>query len=90
MWCAYAFTALALVSLPDAIHAGRGALVDLPLGARQSRQCQLSQLGRGEVALSAEVDHLRPAPRPTGLLTRQRRDARACSATSVPPDSATP
>lgn len=27
MWCAYAFTALALVSLPDAIHAGRGALI---------------------------------------------------------------
>jgi hypothetical protein len=27
MWCAYAFAALALISLPDAIHAGRAALV---------------------------------------------------------------
>lgn len=27
MWCAYAFTCLALVSLPDAIHAGKAALV---------------------------------------------------------------
>ena len=27
MWCAYAFTALALVSLPDAIRGGRGPLV---------------------------------------------------------------
>ena len=27
MWCAYAFTALALVSLPDAIHGGRGPLI---------------------------------------------------------------
>ena len=27
MWCAYAFTALALVSLPDAIHSGRAALI---------------------------------------------------------------
>src|SRR5216684_3010015 len=27
MWCAYAFTILALISLPDAIHAGRGALI---------------------------------------------------------------
>jgi len=27
MWCAYAFAALALISLPDAVHAGRSALV---------------------------------------------------------------
>ncbi len=27
MWCAYAFAALALISLPDAIHAGTSALV---------------------------------------------------------------
>jgi hypothetical protein len=27
MWCAYAFTILALVSLPDAIKAGRGPLI---------------------------------------------------------------
>jgi hypothetical protein len=27
MWCAYAFAALALISLPDAIHAGKSALV---------------------------------------------------------------
>src|SRR4051794_36748900 len=27
MWCAYAFAALALISLPDAIDAGRSALV---------------------------------------------------------------
>jgi hypothetical protein len=27
MWCAYAFAALALVSLPDAIHQGTAALV---------------------------------------------------------------
>ena len=27
MWCAYAFTILALISLPDAIRAGRGPLV---------------------------------------------------------------
>ena len=27
MWCAYAFAALALSSLPNAIHAGRAALV---------------------------------------------------------------
>ncbi len=27
MWCAYAFAALALVSLPDAIHQGKAALV---------------------------------------------------------------
>jgi hypothetical protein len=27
MWCAYAFAALALVSLPDAIHQGRSALI---------------------------------------------------------------
>ena len=27
MWCAYAFTALALVSLPDAIRGGRGPLI---------------------------------------------------------------
>jgi hypothetical protein len=27
MWCAYGFTALALVSLPDAVRAGRGPLI---------------------------------------------------------------
>jgi len=27
MWCAYAFAALALISLPDAIHEGRQAVV---------------------------------------------------------------
>jgi hypothetical protein len=27
MWCAYAFTLLALVSLPDAIKGGRGPLI---------------------------------------------------------------
>lgn len=27
MWCAYAFTLLALISLPDAIKAGRAALI---------------------------------------------------------------
>jgi len=27
MWCAYAFTALALISLPDAIKAGTGPLI---------------------------------------------------------------
>jgi hypothetical protein len=27
MWCAYVFTILALISLPDAIQAGRGALI---------------------------------------------------------------
>lgn len=27
MWCAYAFTILALISLPDAIHAGTAALI---------------------------------------------------------------
>jgi len=27
MWCAYAFAALALISLPDAVHAGPSALV---------------------------------------------------------------
>lgn len=27
MWCAYAFTALALISLPAAIHAGIGPLI---------------------------------------------------------------
>jgi len=27
MWCAYAFTLLAIVSLPDAIHSGVAALV---------------------------------------------------------------
>jgi hypothetical protein len=27
MWCAYAFAMLALISLPDAIHQGRGAII---------------------------------------------------------------
>lgn len=27
MWCAYAFTIIALISLPDAIKGGRGALI---------------------------------------------------------------
>ena len=27
MWCAYLFAALALISLPDAIHAGTAALI---------------------------------------------------------------
>ena len=27
MWCAYAFTILALISLPDAIHGGRSTLI---------------------------------------------------------------
>lgn len=27
MWCAYAFAALACISLPDAIHGGRAAIV---------------------------------------------------------------
>ncbi len=27
MWCAYVFAGLALISLPDAVHAGTGALI---------------------------------------------------------------